>query len=310
MESIGGIVFVTGAGGFIGPAVVRALLAHGARVRALLGAPGQSVRPLPPEVKTAVADITDTAALDELARGAGIAVHMAGPASVSASFECPAESARVHVAGTAALLEVCRRAGVRRFVYVSSAEVYGRTEASAVHEDFPLQPRSPYGAAKAGAEQVVGAFARAFGLQVIILRPFSVYGPGLSPSSLIGKTLRMAQFEDSVVLNDLRPIRDYGYVEDLVDAVLRSCTTAVPDVTILNIGTGRGTSVEEIAELILARVGRRVPLRERPGQRRPADSEIYRLVADSTRAREVLGWQASTSLETGLGRMIEAMVGA
>src|SRR5262245_8140770 len=131
MEKLHGrTIFVTGAGGFIGPAVVQTLLERGASVRALVGPSLQGVRVLEaPCLENAAGDITDQALLAELAHGSEVAVHLAGPASVARSFEQPAEYVRAHVQGTLAALEACQKTRVARFVYVSSAEVYGRPQA-------------------------------------------------------------------------------------------------------------------------------------------------------------------------------------
>src|SRR5437762_2850945 len=110
-------ISVTGAGGFIGSAVVGALARHGARVRALTGAPGDPVRNLPPGVTTWCGDITNRSVIDELMPGVDVVIHLAGPPSVAASFDLPGEYARVHVAGTATVVDACRRWRVRRLVY-------------------------------------------------------------------------------------------------------------------------------------------------------------------------------------------------
>ena len=130
--------------------------------------------------------------LARLARGSDVFVHLAGPPSVRRSFDAPQAYVQTHVAGTAAALAAAQRACVRRFVYISSAEVYGRPQVNPVPEDHPLRARSPYAAAKIGAEQLSGHFATAYAMETVILRPFSVYGPGVSESSLIGTILRQA----------------------------------------------------------------------------------------------------------------------
>jgi UDP-glucose 4-epimerase len=252
-------------------------------------------------------DITDMDVLREAARGADIAVHLAGPPSVHASFESPVEYARAHVAGAAALLDVCRHTKISRVVHISSAEVYGRTSMSAVREDHPLNPRSPYAAAKIGAEQFVRAFAEAFGGSAVILRPFSVYGPGLSPESLVGVICRMARSAEAIVVNDLTPVRDYCFVEDVADAVVRACVEPTKGVVTCNVGAGRGTSVADLASSILQLLGRHIPIRARGNLARPGDSEIYHLVADTSRAWEVLRWRASTPLEGGLERTLRSI---
>ena len=300
-------ILVTGGGGFIGPAVIDLLLKRGAKVRTLVGAPGDKVRDPPPQVTSIRADITDSSAIREFTAGADVVIHLAGPASVAASFESAVEYSRVHVGGTTALLDVCRRVGVRRFIYLSSAEVYGRPHTIPVREDFPLQARSPYAAAKISAEQFVEAFVRGFGLQAIVLRPFSIYGPGSPSESLIGTILRQAQRDDSIVLRDLKPTRDYCYVTDLAEAILYSCTALLPEFCIANIGTGIGTSVAGLARLILEILGRNIPVTEGPEKKRPESSEIYNLVADPRKAQTILGWVAKTTLQSGLERIIQSV---
>jgi nucleoside-diphosphate-sugar epimerase len=309
VESLEGrVVLVTGAGGFIGRVVVKALLDGHATVRALHGPADQpSVFTGRQRLTTHVGDITDMDVLREAASGADTAVHLAGPPSVQASFDSPAEYARAHVAGAAALLDVCRQMKVRRVVHISSAEVYGRASGTAVREDHPLNPRSPYAAAKIGAEQFVRAFTEVFGVSAVILRPFSVYGPGLSAQSLVGAICRMARSSEAIVVNDLAPVRDFCFVEDVADAVVRACVETIEGVVTCNVGVGRGTSIADLAESILRLVGRRIPIRAGGNHARPGNSEIYRLVADTSRAWEVLQWRALTSLEEGLERTLRSI---
>ena len=300
-------ILVTGGGGFIGSAVVDLLVKRGAKVRTLVGAPGDKVREPPAQVTSIRADITDSSAIRELTAGADVVIHLAGPASVAASFESAVEYSRVHVGGTTALLDVCRRVGVRRFIYLSSAEVYGGPHTMPVREDFALQARSPYAAAKISAERFVEAFVHGFGLQAIVLRPFSIYGPRSPSESLIGTILRQAQRDDSVVLRDLKPTRDYCYVTDLAEAILCSCTAQLPDFCIANIGTGTGTSVADLARLILQILGRNIPVIESPEKKRPGSSEIYNLIADPGKAQAILDWIPKTTLRSGLERIIQSV---
>jgi UDP-glucose 4-epimerase len=302
----GRAVVVTGAGGFIGSALTAELLDLGATVRALAGAPGQDTSRLPAGVAPVHADITEPAVLDDLAAGATVCFHLAGPPSVAGSFEAPLEYARVHILGTLAMLGASHRAGVRRFVYLSSAEVYGRSDAAAVGENVAPAPRSPYAAAKAAAEQYVGAWARATGLETVVLRPFSVYGPGLAERSVLGTILRQACGQGEIVLADLRPVRDFVYLDDVVDGMLRAATLPVQGRT-FNLGTGVGTSVETLALTAMRAAGTRLPLRCDPSRRRPSEAEIHHLVADPTRAAEALGWRARVPLEEGLRRTLRAM---
>ena len=298
-------ILITGAGGCIGSKVVGAVLRRGATVTALVAQPGQHAHVFDStSLENVVADINDAAVLEDLTKGIDIVVHMAGPPSVAASFDDPAVFARTHVAGTATVLNACRNAGVRRFVYVSSAEVYGRPQTAPVSEDHPLVPRSPYGAAKAGAEHFVRVFATNFGISSVILRPLSLYGPGSSLQTVVGTILRMAQFENAVVLNDLTPVRDYCFVEDVADAVLRACFAPVDGLAAINVGSGTGLSVGEFAKVVLRVLGRNIPVREGGDARRPRTAEIHTLIADRSRASRILDWEPATSLESGIRRCI------
>lgn len=301
MEHLDGSpILVTGAGGFIGSAVIRALAAAGPVVHALLGPPHAPFVPSPPGTPSAFAEITDLQSLRPVVKDVGTVIHLAGPASVAASFRDSAEYARVHVGGTATLLEACRDAGVGRFVYLSSAELYGQPDTNPVDEEQPPRPRSPYAAAKLGAESMVRALAPTLGLEAVILRPFSVYGPGMASRSLVGTLLDQAVSSDAVTLADLRPIRDYCYIDDVADAVARAGTEPMAEAfAVYNVGSGTGTSVADLARLVLATVGRNVEVRL-GNLDRPPGSDILSLVADVRRIEHDLGWHAATSLSDGL----------
>ena len=297
-------VLVTGAGGFIGSAVVDLLLKCGAEVRALAAAPHESPRRLP--IRGVRAEITSVAAMSRLARGIDTVIHLAGPASVTASFAASRHYVHTHVMGTATVLEACRKHAVDRLVHVSSAEVYGRPRAARVGEGARLHPLSPYAAAKVGAETLVEVFSRSFGLGSVVLRPFAIYGPGLAHDSLIGTVIRRTRRAQSLTLRDLRPVRDFCYVADLADAIVRSCAAPLPPFSVFNVGTGRGTSVAEVARTI-ARLRRRRIVVTASSPRPAAGGPPDRLVADPRRAARVLGWRPRTGLRTGLRRTIRWM---
>jgi nucleoside-diphosphate-sugar epimerase len=300
-------VLVTGGGGFIGSALVETLAALDVPLHVLAGAPDDAVREPPANVTACRAEITDYNAICDAATGCDVAVHMAGPPSVRASFDAPERYARIHVAGTATVLDACLKANVKRIVYISSAEVYGRAATQPVVETQTPDPRSPYAAAKLGAEHMVRAFANAFGISARILRPFSVYGPSQHPYALVPTIIRQALTADAIVLSDLTPVRDYCYVSDLVDAIALACDLELPGVAAFNIGSGTGTSVLHLAQAILARVGRDVPILTAAGEDRPKQAEIYALVAGIGRAKEILGWTPLTPLSVGLQRVVSEM---
>ena len=298
-------VAVTGANGFLGGAIVSALRRARASVRAFVGPPASSGADMPGDrddpgaMVTLRGEITDGGAVRSIAEGADVLIHAAGPPSVAASFERPAEYARVHTVGTATALDTCRRTGVRRVVYISSAEVYGAPATRRVTERSHPHARSPYAAAKIGAEHLVRTFAGAGYVRAAILRPFSIYGPRLPRGSLIDTLVRQACGGTRVTVRDLRPVRDYCYVDDVARAAVLACAGDHRDLTV-NIGTGCGTSVAELASLVLTVIGRSAPIERADAPSRPEQSDILHLVADPRRALRTLGWAPRVSLEDGL----------
>jgi UDP-glucose 4-epimerase len=299
------IVAITGGGGFIGSRLVRALRDRGASVRALLGPPGANVVMPPNDVDARFGEIEDPAVVMPLVRGATAVVHLAGPPSVAASFQATAAYARVHVSGTAAVVDACTRAGVGRLVYVSSADVYGQPQRNPVHEDTPVAPRSPYAAAKVGAEAFVRAGAVAGDFETVIGRPFLVYGPGMPSTTLLGSMIRQARQGNVIEVVDPRPIRDYCFVEDVVEALIASCSAALPEpVRVYNFGSGLGLSVAKLAQWVLALEGRFGSMRIAEATDRPRRAEILELVSNPSRAASELGWRASTGMDVGLLEML------
>ncbi len=307
MRDLRGVrVLVTGGGGMVGASVVRALAARGARVHAHLGpVSAASIEP-PDGVQTSRADFGCQEEVRGLVRGATMVVHLAGPPSVAASFADPATYARVHVLGTAYLIEACREADVERVCFISSAEVYGQPESSPVPESAATVPKSPYGASKLGAEMLVRSFCPTVGIQAVVLRPFSVYGPHSPPWSLVGSVVRQAVNAPVVRLAKLDSVRDYVHVDDVANAAVKSLETATGDDMVLNIGSGFGTSGKEIVRLALKSVGRDVPVETGTLPDRPANADVKELVADTQLATSALDWRPALSVDGGLAGAVNA----
>lgn len=303
-----GRVAVTGAGGFLGSALVHSLIHEVDALRGLLGPSDRSPILARPGLQYLRADIEDPTNLERLTADAEVVFHLAGIASVADSFRRPAEHFRVHTRGTTALLSSCR--GIRRLVYVSSAEVYGEPEHNPVDELHPVSPRSPYGAAKLATEQALESWAEEQGIEVVILRLFSVFGPRPDDPSVVGDLLRQALHEDALRPFTLSPVRGYCFIDDVVTAMRAAATSPLAEpFRVFNIGASPGVSVGELAIAVLQAVGRQAPILVRGDSDRPPRTDIQRLVADTTRAGKDLGWQAHTGLLDGLRRILEHSIG-
>jgi nucleoside-diphosphate-sugar epimerase len=301
-----GHTLITGAGGLVGSAVVRTCVARGISIRAHLGPPGAGVTPPPAGIESAFAEIDNVEAMTELCRDVAAVVHLAGPPSVAKSFHTPAECVRAHAVGTASILEACRANAVRRLIYVSSAEVYGRPQVNPVAEDHPRQPQSPYGIAKVCAEDLITACSPNYGIFATILRPFSVIGPPLAAHSVLGSIIRQAIAGPTVALFAPHVVRDYLFVDDLADAILSSLVIQGEpgEVEAYNVGSGVGTSVAMLAAMVQEKLGSPASVCPAEGFDRPKAADTSVLIADITRAKNQLGWRPQTSLSDSLSFLI------
>jgi nucleoside-diphosphate-sugar epimerase len=289
-------VLVTGAGGFIGRHLIKALHSAGFETRLFLG---PDDRETGGGRSTFRGDIRDQSLISQALKDTYAVVHLAGPASVAASFTQPALYASVHVEGTAVVFDAARQRGVDRAVLVSSAEVYGKQERQPVSETAPPTPCSPYGAAKLGAETLAQVL---FPGSLTIVRPFSVYGPGMRRESVLSRILGQVQTDASVEIETIRPIRDYIHVEDLARLISFCIETPDRPPPVLNACSGQGVSVGDLARLVLEISGKAGTVIERPS-RDPRPSDILELVGD-VRAALATGWPGARSLDVGLSQLI------
>ena len=207
--------------------------------------------------------------------------------------------------GTLNVLMAGRDHNVRRIVHTSTSEVYGTGQYVPIDEKHPLQGQSPYSASKIGADKIVESFARSFGLPVATLRPFNTYGPRQSARAVIPTIITQALTCDEIRLGSLEPKRDFTYVADTADGFVRLATVDAAIGQEVNIGADSTISIGELVEKILAIVGRELPIVTEDVRKRPERSEVFRLWASNRKARELIGWTPTVSLDEGLSRTIE-----
>jgi NAD dependent epimerase/dehydratase len=301
-------VLVTGAGGFIGSHLVERLVAEGAKVRALVRYNGRdehgmldAIDPrLKSEVEVVLGDIRDPFGVDKLVEGQEVVFHLAALIGIPYSYRAPADYVATNVAGTLNALEACRRHGVARLVHTSTSEVYGSARRVPMDESHPLQGQSPYSASKIGADALVESYVRAFGLAATTVRPFNTYGPRQSARAVVPTILSQALAGETVRLGALDPVRDLTYVSDTVAGFLALAAAPGAAGRVVNLGSGRGIAIGELARLCLELAGSRAEVVSERERVRPGASEVERLVADASLAASLAGWRAEVDIREGL----------
>lgn len=309
-------VVVTGADGFIGSHLTELLVRRGATVTAMclynsFGSEGW-LEDAPPEIRAAMdvraGDVRDPHFMQRLLDGADVVFHLAALIAIPYSYTAPRSYSETNVLGTVNVLEACRAGAVGRVVHTSTSEVYGTALFTPITECHPLQAQSPYSASKIGADCMVEAYARSFGLPAAILRPFNTFGPRQSERAVIPTVIRQALQPDigEIRLGDLTPVRDFNYVEDIARAFLAiGCAEGVEYGRAYNAGTGVAIAVRDVVARIQALVGgAKKPIVLQSDRLRPAASEVMALVADAERFRRATGWTPVESFDSGLERTI------
>lgn len=278
-------VIVTGASGFIGRHLVRRLDAEGH---------------VTIQVHRATGDVSEPATWKRLP-AADVVVHLAARSFVPDSWESPAAFLRTNLTGTVEALEYCRVHGARA-IYTSSY-LYGDAVRQPISESSPLVATNPYALSKKLAEEACEFFADQFGVGVTIFRPFNIYGPGQSETFLVPSIIKQLADRHEVRVRDLEPRRDYVYVLDVVDAIVRAVAHK-GGCGVLNIGSGISHSVAELIGTIQEVWNTDLPVRS-DGVRRKG--EVMDTVADVSRAEALLGWTPRFTLRQGLEALNAAL---
>ena len=310
MQWNGRRVLVTGAGGFIGSHLAERLVEKGAVVRSLvhynaLGARGWLDRsPLVGEMEVVSGDIVDRDSVTRALNAVETVFHLASLIAIPYSYEAPDSYMRVNIGGILNVLQVARECGVERIVHTSTSEVYGTARSCPISEEHPLQAQSPYSASKIGADKVAESFYLSYGLPVVTVRPFNTYGPRQSARAVIPTIVTQCLTGGVVRLGNLSPTRDLNFVADTVEGFVLAGEAEGAVGRTINLGSGRETSIGDLAALIGTLCGAEPRIETEERRARVTGSEVARLLADATVAREILGWQSRVSLEQGLERTV------
>ena len=303
---------MTGGAGFIGSHLTARLAQDGHQVRVLDKLTGEASRKRAeslaklPGVEVIQGDIRDAALCRSVLLGADFVFHHAAEVSVPQSIIDPATCIEVNLGGTVNLLEAARETGtLTRFVLASSCAVYGDTPGTEKSETSEVGPLSPYATSKLAGEQLCRNYFQLHGVQTVCLRYFNVYGPDQDPNGAYAAVIpkfitAILENEKPIVYGDGEQSRDFVFVGDIVEANHRAAAQGQAAGKVVNIGSGRSVSLNQILQKLAAETDRILVLDQRPA--RAGDIRTSR--ADITAARNLLDFSPKVSLEDGLARTL------
>ena len=304
----GARALVTGASGFIGSHLVRRLLADGVEVHALTSTVSSLVPVRLVEVRHDVTlhwgSLADRSAMDAVVRAARPThvFHLGAYTHVGKSWDRVDECVAVNVQGTTNLLEALDGSGYERFVNIGTSEIYGDVP-SPFQEDMPVRPVSPYSVTKYAAECLCRTFHQGRDWPIVLLRPFNAYGPAQTPDRIIPEVVVRALRSQDLRMTQGVQTREFNFVEDLADGMVRAAVTPGVEGRLYNLGCGEDVSIRDVTKLVLDLMGN--PVQAHFGALPERPTEIWEMRSDSSRAAAELGWRPRHTLEEGLARTID-----
>jgi UDP-glucose 4-epimerase len=297
---------ITGGAGFIGTALVRRLIRDDHEVRVIDDLSSGDRARLPAGAHFTRGDINNIPMLWSVLQDVDCVYHLAARVSVAQSILYPRDYNLVNVGGTVSLMEAMRDAGIRRVVLTSSGAIYGRQSRQPVLESDSPRPDSPYAVSKWASEQYVHTIGQLWGIETVALRIFNAYGPGqhlpVSHAPVVPRFVQATLSGGSVVIfGNGQNSRDFVYVSDVVESLVKAATAKKVNRKVLNIGSGRETTVEELIaaiERISGRRANRVWNHEKSGG-------VARLVADISLAQKLIGFKPKVTLSEGLEQLLD-----
>ena len=302
---------ITGADGFIGSHLTEALVRQGHDVRAFVlynsfnswGWLDHTPKSIRDSLDVFAGDIRDPHGVKEAMKSSDAVLHLAALIAIPYSYHSPDTYVDTNVKGTLNVLQAARELGVRRVIHTSTSEVYGTARFIPITEEHPLQGQSPYSASKIGADQLALSFNSSFGLPVAIVRPFNTYGPRQSARAVIPTIIaQIANGKRKIELGAVHPTRDFSYVADTVAGFIAALNSDQGLGEVVNLGSNFEISIGDTARLIAEAMSVEIEIVTDEARVRPKNSEVERLWADNTKAKQLFGWQPVYSGREGFKR--------
>ncbi|MCJ7715058.1 MAG: NAD-dependent epimerase/dehydratase family protein [Anaerolineales bacterium] len=297
---------ITGVAGFIGSALAQKLIDGGHEVLGLDDLSTGKEEAIPSQVKFELGDMLDRPKLWTLLQDVECVFHVAARVAVQESILYPREYNSTNVGGTVSVMEAMRDVGVKRVVFTSSGAVYGAQVAMPLHEEMRPAPDSPYAVSKLSAEYYVRTIGKLWGIETVTLRIFNAYGPGQhTPADhppVIAHFLKQAVRDGTLVIhNSGTQTRDFVYLDDVVDALIKASSASDVDGMTINIGSGKEISIVDLVQQVIDLTGVKTESIYNP----TAKGGVNRMRADISRAADLLGYRPKYSLSDGLKLTLE-----
>ena len=298
---------VTGGAGFIGSHLCEELVRRGERVRvvdSLITGKRENLAHLP-QVEFIHGDLAEMDVARRAVQGIEYVLHQAAIPSVPRSVEDPVTSNRANIDASVNVLVAARDAGVRRLVYAGSSSAYGNSETLPKVETMPTAPLSPYALQKLVAEQYCRLFTTLYQFETVTIRYFNVFGPRQDPSSPYSGVISLfisalCDGRRPIIFGDGEQTRDFTYVANVVDGVLRACHAPNASGEVINVATGGRISLNQLFETVKSKVGSQL----QPTYAEPRAGDVRDSQADISKAERLLGYSPSVSFDEGLGRTV------
>ena len=243
------------------------------------------------EFEVIAGDIRDPHGVKTAMHGCDAVLHLAALIAIPFSYYSPDTYVDTNIKGTLNVLQAARELGLRKVVHTSTSEVYGTARYVPINESHPLQGQSPYSASKIGADQIAYSFHTSFDLPVVTVRPFNTYGPRQSARAVIPTIItQIASGATKIDLGAISPTRDFTYVDDTVNGFISALEAKRGIGEIANLGTNFEISILDTANLIARQMGVEIQVESTIERSRPKKSEVERLWADNSKAKELFGW--------------------
>ena len=253
------------------------------------------------QIEIVPGDVRDPFLMDRVVEGVEIIFHLAALIGIPYSYVAPHSYIDTNITGTLNILQAARRHRTARVLVTSTSEVYGSARYTPIDENHPFQGQSPYSASKIASDRLAESFWRSFGLPVTIVRPFNTYGPRQSARAIIPTIItQLLSGAKCIKLGSVTPVRDLNFVKDTCAGFLAIAATKQTIGQEINIATGRGIRMDELARILIAQINPRARIALDAARVRPARSEVDKLIGCNTKITRLTGWKPRVTLENGL----------